>query len=106
VKAESVRVERQQKTIPIKSFWESRTLFTKRVLAAGGSMLLHPIQGRGVFQRSNIISNLIGSMRRMLAAGPKSATCFFNILEKKMPGGETACFAPTWTRGDFLSMSR
>jgi hypothetical protein len=35
--------------------------------------------------------------------GPKSTTCFFNIPEKKMPGGETACFAPTWTRGDFLS---
>jgi hypothetical protein len=36
-------------------------------LAAGGSRLLHPIHGRGVFQRSNIISDLIGSMRRMVA---------------------------------------
>jgi Tol biopolymer transport system component len=35
------------------------------------SRLLHPIHGRGVFQRSNINSNLIGSMRRMVAAGGK-----------------------------------
>jgi Tol biopolymer transport system component len=35
------------------------------------SRLLHPIHGRGVFQRSNIISNLIGSMRRMVVAGGK-----------------------------------
>jgi hypothetical protein len=33
------------------------------------SRLLHPIHGRGVFQRSNIISNLTGSMRRMLVGG-------------------------------------
>jgi hypothetical protein len=30
----------------------------KEPLAAGGSRLLHPIHGRGVFQRSNVISNL------------------------------------------------
>jgi hypothetical protein len=34
-------------------------------------MLVLPIHGRGVFQRSNRISNLIGCMRRMLAAGGK-----------------------------------
>ncbi len=34
---------------------------------------------------------------------PKSTTCFFNILEKKMPGGETASLAPTWTLEQFLS---
>ena len=27
-----------------------------------GSRLLHPIHGRGVFQRSNIISNLTGAL--------------------------------------------
>jgi hypothetical protein len=32
----------------MKSFWESRTLFSKRVLAAGGSMLLHPLAGQPV----------------------------------------------------------
>jgi hypothetical protein len=30
-------------------------------------------------------------------AAPKFTTCFLNILKKKMTGGETACFAPTWT---------
>ena len=31
--------------------------------------LPHPIHGRGVFQCSDVVSNLIGSMRRMMAAG-------------------------------------
>jgi hypothetical protein len=54
-------------------------VFSKRApLAAGGirqnnlwpvPFPLHPIHGRGVFQRSNIISNLIGCMRRMLVDG-------------------------------------
>jgi hypothetical protein len=39
--------------------------------AAGGSGLLHPIHGRGVLQSSDVISNLIGAMRRMVAAGGK-----------------------------------
>jgi hypothetical protein len=37
-------------------------LFNEKLLR-----MLHPIHGRGVFQRSNIISDLIGSMRRMVA---------------------------------------
>ena len=40
-----------------------------RMMPAGASRLLDPIHGRGVFQRSNISSNLKGCMRRMLAAG-------------------------------------
>jgi hypothetical protein len=39
------------------------------MMAAGASRLLDPIHGRGVFQRSNISSNLKGSMHRMVAAG-------------------------------------
>jgi len=47
-------------------------VFSKRVpLAAGGSRLLHPIHGRGVLQCSNIISNLTGSMRRVVASRGK-----------------------------------
>jgi hypothetical protein len=39
---------------------------------AEGSRLLHPIHGRGVFQRPNIISNLKGSMA---AWWPPEAAC-------------------------------
>jgi hypothetical protein len=28
--------------------------------------------------------------------GPESAVCIYNILKKKMPGGETACFSATF----------
>gem|GEM_PF-43061 len=38
-------------------------------MPAGASRLLDPIHGRGVFQRSNISSNLKGCMRRMPAGG-------------------------------------
>ena len=34
--------------------------------------------------------------------GPKSTACIFDICENKMPGGETASFAPTRTKS-FLS---
>ncbi len=33
----------------------------------------------------------------------KSTIYFFNILENKIMGGETASFAPTWTLEHFLS---
>ena len=53
----------------------------------GGSRLLHPIHGRGVFQRSNIISNLIGSMRRMVAAGTK-ALAFWHFSKRPVNGAK------------------
>jgi hypothetical protein len=37
----------------------------------GGSRLLHPIHGREVLERSNIISNRRGDMRRMMTTGNK-----------------------------------
>jgi Tol biopolymer transport system component len=45
------------------------------------SRLPHPIHGRGVFQRSNIISNLTGSMRRMEASGGKYHCVDAQVLE-------------------------
>jgi hypothetical protein len=48
------------------SWMESRKVTRARDKVS--SRLLHPIHGPGVFQRSNIISNLIGCMCRMLAA--------------------------------------
>jgi len=44
-----------------------------------GSRLLHPIHGRGVFQRSNISSNLIGFIRRMVAAGGSKLFLTFGV---------------------------
>ena len=48
------------------------TKLVGRAMPAGASRLLDPIHGRGVFQCSDFISSLIGSMPRMLPAVSKS----------------------------------
>jgi hypothetical protein len=47
-----------------------------------------------VSRDENFILDVIGNVFTLTA-------CFFNILYKKMPGGETASFAPTLTFSDY-----
>ena len=57
-----------------------RSIGCSSMLPAGASRLLDPIHGRGISQRSNISSNLKGSMRSMLPAGGKRGDYFLSFF--------------------------
>ncbi|MGD2090385.1 MAG: hypothetical protein PVH61_29705 [Candidatus Aminicenantes bacterium] len=67
----AVQLSAEDSYIVYRRYRKELPVFLLFPLAAGGSRLLHPIHGRGVFQRSKITSNLIGCMRYMLAGGGK-----------------------------------